>query len=133
MGPGDPFGNEAAAPTAAPPNVSKAAPRTSHATSGAATPRGGVTGKMGGAGRQDATDSSGPALMERHLACFILVGVLVGIAFGLVVVLRGFGAALVLGVFGCFGAGLAAAIWAAASGRVDLAAAWAALFRRGSR
>ena len=119
MGPGDPFGDEEQD------DAEVGRPRRAARSSA----------RGGGFADQEPTEPQSPiaAIVDRHLGTFILVGLIIGVAFGLAVVLRGFIAALVLGVFGGLGVGLAVAVWVAASGRIDFAAAWEALTRRGPR
>ena len=119
MGPGDPFGDELQEDAEV--GRPRRGTRPSASSGDAHDP--GLSGSQ----------SSSTAVVERHLATFVLVGVVIGVAFGLAVVLRGFIAALVLGVFGGLGAGLAVVIWVAASGRIDFAGVWDALTRRGPR
>ena len=118
MGPSDPFAG-AAAPSPAPP------PDDPGRGDGPA----GTTTVGGGAGpyRVQARPSSAPALRRAGAPA---VGAAVGLVFGLVTIVAGFGPALVVLAFAVVGAAVGALVRAAAGGGLDLPGAWRALRRR---
>ena len=101
MGPNDPYASAGARPSAPPARA--------------------------GRGPLDPLPSAPPRREPRRGG--LLLGLGLGLLFGLLVLVWGFGAALLVGVCGAAGAGIGYAAHALAADRLDVAAAWRALRR----
>ena len=119
MGPSDPFARPAAPPPAPPAD----APDRADGPAGSTT----VGGGAGSPYRVQARPSPTPALSRTSAP---VVGAAVGLVFGLVTIVAGFGPALVVLAFALVGAAVGALVRAAGSGGLDVAGAWRALRRR---
>ena len=114
MGPNDPFSSPPAGP--ARPPAERPNPPFSP----------GSPAVTGGASRRDIPTSPGPA-SPRTPATGAIVGLAVGLLFGVLVLTAGFGAALLVVFCGAIGAALGYLMFGLATSRLDVGAAWRAL------